>query len=680
MAPAGELEGRRIVAHVEGIPDKAGNRMASPKEWTFDYRKSRFTWSELYLADDVAYRNPSVITAELVNGTEKAVDFTITDWPAWITSATPSTGSILPSGKQMVSFVVQSDLAMDDYDGEVTATAADTSQGVAVFDLHVTVACHEPAWAIDPSDFEHSMTMVAKVNIGGAPSADPNDKLAAFVGNQLRGVASLQPMPVGPNPYLAFLTIYGNRATGETVRFQVWDASDCKLYNATEESHPFVANSSIGSTSAPVTLTAIEIVGGGALTIAVNSGWTWISTNVTSPDMSVNAVLSDLTPGEGDLIKSQTAFSQFADSMWAGSLIDLANISSYMIRLSGPGAIVHTGSPVPIGTPVPVRHGWNWIGYLPQGPEDVTDALSDLHDRDLVATGDVVKGQNGFAEYVGGVWYGSLDSLRTGHGYKLYLSSAVDSSFVYPPYVPSQPAVLARGDASEVRAPEKPAAQSIEGAPAWFIDPHAYQNNMTVTAVLRIDGKESIDENDIVGAFVGDECRGVARPIYVEGIRRYEAFLMVHSNAVGGEKVNLRAFDADGGVIYDVTETLTFEADKVQGTVGAPLVLTAQDIHDEGGQDLPKAFALGQNYPNPFNPTTVIDYDVPAGGGKVTLRIYDACGRLVRTLRDDVEKPGRKSVTWDGRNNNGQRASTGVYFYRMTAPGFERTLKMVIMR
>jgi hypothetical protein len=97
-------------------------------------------------------------------------------------------------------------------------------------------------------------------------------------------------------------------------------------------------------------------------------------------------------------------------------------------------------------------------------------------------------------------------------------------------------------------------------------------------------------------------------------------------------------------------------------------------------QPLPRAYALHQNAPNPFNPMTSIVYDVPVGGGKVTLRIYDACGRLVRTLREDVETPGRKTVAWNGRNDNGQAVATGVYFYRMTAPGFERTLKMVIVR
>ena len=95
---------------------------------------------------------------------------------------------------------------------------------------------------------------------------------------------------------------------------------------------------------------------------------------------------------------------------------------------------------------------------------------------------------------------------------------------------------------------------------------------------------------------------------------------------------------------------------------------------------LPKTFALGQNYPNPFNPTTTISYDVPAGGGHVTLRIYDVAGRLVRTLVDGAGTAGRKTASWDGGSDSGHKVATGVYFYRMTAPGFEQTRKMVLMK
>ena len=95
---------------------------------------------------------------------------------------------------------------------------------------------------------------------------------------------------------------------------------------------------------------------------------------------------------------------------------------------------------------------------------------------------------------------------------------------------------------------------------------------------------------------------------------------------------------------------------------------------------IPNVFALYQNVPNPFNPTTVIMYDVPERGGHVTLRIYDVAGRLVRTLVDGPQAAGEKRVTWNGRNDHGSNVATGVYFYRMTAPGFETTKKMVMLQ
>lgn len=91
-------------------------------------------------------------------------------------------------------------------------------------------------------------------------------------------------------------------------------------------------------------------------------------------------------------------------------------------------------------------------------------------------------------------------------------------------------------------------------------------------------------------------------------------------------------------------------------------------------------FVLHQNTPNPFNPDTKLSYDVPAGGGRVTLRVYDISGGLVTTLVDKAETQGRKFASWNGRDDNGRQVATGVYFYRLTAPGFEQTRKMVLVK
>ncbi len=103
-------------------------------------------------------------------------------------------------------------------------------------------------------------------------------------------------------------------------------------------------------------------------------------------------------------------------------------------------------------------------------------------------------------------------------------------------------------------------------------------------------------------------------------------------------------------------------------------------VTEAGGPEVPGAFALYPNVPNPFNPSTTIRYDVPAGGGSVTLRIYDVSGRLVRTLVNGPQTAGQKTVIWDGKDDGGRSAASGVYFSRLQAPGYNKTMKMVLLK
>jgi hypothetical protein len=127
-----------------------------------------------------------------------------------------------------------------------------------------------------------------------------------------------------------------------------------------------------------------------------------------------------------------------------------------------------------------------------------------------------------------------------------------------------------------------------------------------------------------------------------------------------------------GGIYYKIT------ALDHAGNESAP----ASPESSTGTEDrpVPLAYALRQNAPNPFNPETVIRYDVAAPGGRVTLTVYDVSGRLVRTLVDGAQTAGQHSVRWNGRNGAGVGVASGVYFCRMTAPGFVEQRKMVLLR
>ena len=89
-----------------------------------------------------------------------------------------------------------------------------------------------------------------------------------------------------------------------------------------------------------------------------------------------------------------------------------------------------------------------------------------------------------------------------------------------------------------------------------------------------------------------------------------------------------------------------------------------------------------QNFPNPFNPDTWIPYTLKSPAD-VLLEIYDSAGHLVRNINIGHQNAGvytnkEKSAHWDGRNNYGERVSSGTYFYTLRAGEFTKTGKMVL--
>ncbi len=94
---------------------------------------------------------------------------------------------------------------------------------------------------------------------------------------------------------------------------------------------------------------------------------------------------------------------------------------------------------------------------------------------------------------------------------------------------------------------------------------------------------------------------------------------------------------------------------------------------------IPTAFESRQNYPNPFNPMTTIEYHLKENA-RVTLKIYNVKGQVVRTLVDEPQTRGVKSVVWDGRNERGELQGSGIYIYRLKAGEFQQSRKMVLAR
>jgi DNA-binding beta-propeller fold protein YncE len=91
---------------------------------------------------------------------------------------------------------------------------------------------------------------------------------------------------------------------------------------------------------------------------------------------------------------------------------------------------------------------------------------------------------------------------------------------------------------------------------------------------------------------------------------------------------------------------------------------------------LPTVFRMYPNFPNPFHRSTRIRYDLPEPG-LVKVQVFDLQGRLVRSLVNREEDPGRYSIFWHGNNTAGQTVAPGIYFYRIETPENAATQKLL---
>ena len=97
------------------------------------------------------------------------------------------------------------------------------------------------------------------------------------------------------------------------------------------------------------------------------------------------------------------------------------------------------------------------------------------------------------------------------------------------------------------------------------------------------------------------------------------------------------------------------------------------------GDLVPLTNRLWQNSPNPFNPQTTIAFSITSPV-YLELAIFDVRGKRVRTLVSEMRTPGVYSEVWDGRDDAGGRAASGVYLYRLVNGNDHQTAKMLLVK
>jgi len=112
----------------------------------------------------------------------------------------------------------------------------------------------------------------------------------------------------------------------------------------------------------------------------------------------------------------------------------------------------------------------------------------------------------------------------------------------------------------------------------WKVNPAEYDDNMIVTGLVKINGVESRDSNDIVAAFVGSECRGVARPVYLPALDSFIVTLFVYSDNAAAETVQFYLFSGKTNQVLPIQETLVFDNSVPVGSPDTPFIFNAIGI------------------------------------------------------------------------------------------------------
>jgi hypothetical protein len=188
---------------------------------------------------------------------------------------------------------------------------------------------------------------------------------------------------------------------------------------------------------------------------------------------------------------------------------------------------------------------------------------------------------------------------------------------------------------------------------------------------------------DVVNLF--EENGSIERSSVAEGLRRQLDRARRHlegdryqqaAQAVEFFQTRVRFLTSLGAISSWSSERLIYLAEQLTESIPGAFTKLAEA---ESEQTLPRGFQLFQNYPNPFNPETHISYSL-SEGTDVRLAIYNVLGQEIKVLVDGYQNAGSNTVVWDGRNQKGERVSSGIYFYKLQAGEIVQTRKMSLMK
>ena len=280
----------------------------------------------------------------------------------------------------------------------------------------------------------------------------------------------------------------------------------------------------------------------------MEEGWTWMSHNFESAiapaELAVDEGISRIMSQTQEVIRDPQLG-------MIGTLTELSASESYKVETTAATTRQRLSdiawNPA---TPIALNSGWNWLGY----PVSQTMSVDEAFATTKAETLDVVVGQNGFAQFDGENWIGTLETMCPGMGY-MYQSQSAKNVVYNTSIVSTASAMYVSG---------------ISANSPLVLDIHKYGTIMPVVATINNADGSSLDNNDYqVAAFCGSECRGIGR--IVKGL----VMMNVYGNV--NDPITFHVTDADGENSFDNNVSLNF-SETVVGDIFNPYAITINNL------------------------------------------------------------------------------------------------------
>lgn len=287
------------------------------------------------------------------------------------------------------------------------------------------------------------------------------------------------------------------------------------------------------------------------------AGWKWTSlysggVSWNSPEYELGNVVEEIR-SEDALLHNDPEYGYFGDL----NRLEPGTCYKIKVKEEEPGLLnlrIYPGGYEDMRPYRQIVPMWNWLGNPYQYDHDINSVFSteDANANKFNVGDRIVSKDNGFAEYNGEKWTGTLTTLHAGLGY-MYFNAASDTINMELKYEWNMPQ-----GTPVMNAPQR--KQSV-----WTYNSAPFADNMTIVADL---GNDYSAERFTVGAFVGDECRGEGEMI--DG----KCFITVHADK--GETISFKLHDAVSGEMRTINEQMPFA--KMAGSLRAPQRLTVGGI------------------------------------------------------------------------------------------------------